>query len=127
MKTKDLIRRLQEADPSGELECCVGNNDILFVSTEASFYDGCLQVFERDKSQEPFYNVVGLKYVSEGTKVSIHTLSVEDVILNDPDVKISFDSEYSQQHYADGVEKIRQSVKEAIKKVDASSESDPKG
>jgi len=31
MKVKELIRRLQEADPSGEIEACVDNIDIHFV------------------------------------------------------------------------------------------------
>ena len=32
MKIKDLIAALQEADPSGEIECCVGNVDIWYVA-----------------------------------------------------------------------------------------------
>lgn len=31
MKTKILIEKLQKADPSGELECCVQNVDIVDV------------------------------------------------------------------------------------------------
>jgi len=43
VKTKDLIAQLQREDPSGELECCVGNEDIYLVERLPSYYDGDLK------------------------------------------------------------------------------------
>ena len=40
MKTADLIRRLQEADPTGELECVAGGEDVYFVQRLPMYYDG---------------------------------------------------------------------------------------
>ena len=34
MKSKELIQLLQEEDPTGEVEVCVNNVDIYFLSTE---------------------------------------------------------------------------------------------
>ena len=84
MKTKELIRRLQEADPTGEAECCVGNHDIFFVESKAAYWDGRLEVLVRDQSKEPWYNVVGAKITTHGTKINIRTLSIDDAIFNDP-------------------------------------------
>jgi len=84
MKTKELIQRLQEADPSGELECCVGNIDIYFITQEPAYYDGPLQVLTHDASlRDKAWSITGAKIVSSGTKVQIHTLSIEDVILDE--------------------------------------------
>lgn len=89
MKTRELIRQLTEADPSGELEVCVQNVDIHFVTTEPAYYDGSLQVLVRD-SNERFYDIVGAKYVRRGDKVVIHPLSIADAIRNDPDMPIDY-------------------------------------
>ena len=90
MKTKELIRQLMEADPTGEEECCVGNIDIHFVSKEPAYYDGTLQVLKRDPSKLPYYNIVGGEYVRSGFKVQIHTLSIVD-ILDDPEATLEYE------------------------------------
>jgi hypothetical protein len=76
MKTKELIRLLQEQDPSGELECCVYNVDIHCVECLPAFYDGSLQVLKRDHSKNPYYNVIGAAYVDQGHKIVIKPLSI---------------------------------------------------
>ena len=85
MKTKDLIAALQENDPSGEIECCVGNADIHFVDVEPAYYDGRLQILERDHSKDPYYNIVGAKRTSKGSKVVLHVYSIEDYISDNPE------------------------------------------
>ena len=89
MKTKELIRLLQEQDPSGEEECCCGNQDIFFVSKDFAYYDGSLQVLIRDPAKAPYYDVVGGKYVRTGFKIQIHTLGISD-ILDDPKAVIDY-------------------------------------
>jgi hypothetical protein len=81
MKTKELIRRLQEADPTGEVECCVGNLDIYDIYQIGAYYDGALQVLIHDESKrDKSWSVIGAKMKGNGTKVQINTLSIEDVI-----------------------------------------------
>ncbi len=95
MKTKELIKRLQEEDPSGEIEVCVGNVDIHFVERMPAYYDGSLQVLIRDYNTK-YYNIIGGKYVREGQKVKIHIMSITDAISNACSVGKSFNVDYSQ-------------------------------
>ncbi len=89
MKTKELIRLLSMEDPSGEEEVCVGNVDFHFVSKEPAYYDGSLQVLERDESNQ-YYNIVGAKYKRTGSKVQIYTLSITDAIYNNTDMPVDY-------------------------------------
>lgn len=85
MKTSELIRLLQEEDPSGEGHVVVGNLDIHFVEALPAYYDGSAQELIRDPARAPYYNITGGKYRRSGTKIQIHTLSFSSVIENDPD------------------------------------------
>lgn len=104
MKTKELIRRLQEADPSGDIECCVGNVDVFYVENMPAYYDGTLQVLTRDPAKAPYYDVVGGSYVRQGRKINIVTLAISSV-LDDPDVII----DYSQIGHEDLVKRYKDS------------------
>ena len=92
MKTKDLIKLLQEADPSGEGNVVVGNADIHFIEPQPAYYDGCMQVLIRDPALAPYYNIVGAKYQGKGNKLNIHTLSISDAIANDPEIPIYYEN-----------------------------------
>jgi hypothetical protein len=105
MKTKDLIAELQEADPSGELECCVENIDIFTVTTEPAYWDGRLQVLKRDPAKKPYYDLVGGKYTSKGSKVVISPMSITDLLWDDPDAEI----DYSEVGNPDSAERYRKS------------------
>lgn len=110
MKTKKLIELLQAADATGELECCVGNVDIHFVSQEPAYYDGRLEILIRDENIR-YYNVIGAKITGRGRKIQIHTLSIEDAMIDDPDLPVDL-SECSNGDYAAAVEKWRASAKQ---------------
>lgn len=85
MKTKELIKILQEADPEGETECVVDGRDIYFASNLPYYYDGkpWLLIHDLDKKGKS-WSIKGIKLMTSGDKVNIHTLDVEDVIWNDP-------------------------------------------
>lgn len=87
MKTKTLIKLLQETDPSGELECCIGNADILDVWREPAYYDGCLQTLIRNENDK----IIGGKIVGTGTKVIVYSQSISDILLDDPYFSIQYD------------------------------------
>lgn len=97
MKTKELIRQLQEADPTGEIECCVGNADIHFVQRLPAYYDGTLEVLVRDPEKRPFCDIVSGKRVSTGQKVNIHFMPIADAISEWPDFQV----DYSEDHHAE--------------------------
>jgi hypothetical protein len=87
VKTKDLIRQLQKADPSGELECSVHGKDVFFVEQEPGWKDGHYEVLIRDVAQ-PGYNVIGAKASLKGEKITIHTLSIQDALWDNPDLQV---------------------------------------
>ena len=59
MKTKELIKELQELDPTGETEVVCGCGDIYFVEELPAYYDGRLGVLIKDESKKPYYHVKG--------------------------------------------------------------------
>lgn len=91
MKTKTLIAKLQELDPSGEIEVCVGNVDIHFLSREGAYYDGALQVLKRDPALEgKCFNIIGAELRQVGEKIQVHTLSIRDLFWDLPDAPVEF-------------------------------------
>jgi len=107
MKTKKLIELLNAADPSGERECVIGNADIHGVYAQESYWDGCARVMIRDPKLDGYYDIIGAKVQAKGTKVSIHTMDIDDMLLDDPDAPVAYDCEYAEKHYKDRVEKWR--------------------
>ena len=110
MKTSELIRRLPEAYPNDEAECCVGNEDILFLEVLPGYYDGRLQVFTRDPARAPYFDIVGAKITSAGTKIKIRHLSVSDLLMDHPEMPVDTTrcgSDSANAHYAAQVEKWR--------------------
>lgn len=120
MKTKDLIAALQEADPTGEVECCVGNADIHCVYQEAAYWDGCLQVLIHDPAKKPYYDIIGGKYVASGNKVVIRPLSISDAIFNDENLPVYYEgmSEQKQQDYQKMVQDRRNQTKSICNDVE---------
>lgn len=109
MKTKELIRLLQQEDPSGEIECCVGNLDIHFISREPAYYDGALQVLTRDETETKYYNIIGGKYLRTGEKIQFHTMSISD-ILDDPKATVDYSqlgSKDLEKRYKESDDKTR--------------------
>lgn len=119
MKTKELIRQLQAADPTGEEEVSVGNVDIHFVDREPAYYDGCLQVLVRDENNK-FYNITGAKLVSRGSKVVIHTLSITDALWDNAELPIDYSGLTDAQalRYKESHDKTRQEVRDCEREIE---------
>ena|ERR1700742_1628707 len=116
MKTKDLIRLLNELDPTGEGHACIGNKDILSAHWEGSYYDGCLQVLKREGDfYEP--DIVGAEIRSKGRKLVIEPWSISDALWNEPDMPVAFDGDFARKNYAEQVEKWRTEVKESLERM----------
>ena len=114
MKTKKLIELLQATDPSGELECCIGNCDIHLVSADPAYWDGTLQVLDRDEDNE-YYNIIGAKYIDSGVKVVIRPLSITDAICNDVDLQVDYSALGSAQRkksYKESNDKTRKQMRQ---------------
>lgn len=115
MKTKDLIKELQELDPEGELECCIDNLDIGGISIEPAYWDGSLQLVEKGPDGE----ILGMKILDSGLKLVLSPTSVGDFIMNYPDGKIDFSdlSENRKSHWRRFVELKRNETKKIKKEV----------
>lgn len=87
MKTKELIRILQELDPSGEVEVNAGGGDIYSAETLPAYWDGALNVLIRDPSKSPYYDVIGMEEIRGGDKIRLNIMSLDDVIFDDEDDK----------------------------------------
>ncbi len=89
MKTKELIRQLQEADPEGEKEVCVGNVDIYFVEKKAAYWDGNLQVLQHDPELiGKCWSIVGAKVLEKGYKLNLSCVDIESLVYEDPGVEV---------------------------------------
>lgn len=117
MKTKELIRRLQEADPSGEAECVVDNHDIYFLDTVEGYWDGHHEVLVRDEAEQHFFNVIGAKISGRGRKVRLNVLPIEEVMLgfNMPDLPVDLSEcgVHQRHRYEEAVERWRQEARRA--------------
>ena len=86
MKTRELIAALQEADPSGELDCVVGNEAIEGVHDPHAAYDG---PYERIRFGEDG-QAIGADYVREGRKVVLLLFGIDTLLLDDPEAPVGF-------------------------------------
>jgi hypothetical protein len=108
VQTKELIRRLQEADPSGELEVTVGKTDIYFLQVIPSYYDGHCQILKRDPVLEGnCYNIVGAEIRSKGQHVCIETHSISEMLADEPDLPVTYDGTAAEARNKRRVEEWR--------------------
>ena len=121
MKTKKLIELLQKADPEGTGEVCIptqeGNVDIFNLEWKEGYWDGPYQVLIRDWDN-PYYNVVGAELRSDGNKLCIKTISIEDALLSDPDLPVKIVDIAVHKTLQDRVSRWRDETKEIHKKQD---------
>lgn len=75
MKTKELIRLLQENDPSGELEVVGSYGDIYFIERLPDYYDGKVNILIKDDEK-----IIGMKQNIGKDKIVLAELSLEDVM-----------------------------------------------
>jgi len=94
MKSKELIRLIQEADPTGEEHCCLHNSDIGSVDVEPAYYDGPLHVIDRDENGHPFRGT----RVRVGIKINITSLSISDCLEYDP-FEVQYPTEDDRKRY----------------------------
>lgn len=118
MKTKELVKKLLDADPSGELECAIdGNIDIIDVYQIPAYYDGYLEILERDHSKDPYYNICGGIITGEGMKVRIQPYSIKDGITDDVDFPVKIIGDNSG-HYKEEIENYREKVRLVLEKIE---------
>lgn len=120
MKTKELIRRLQEEDPSGEAEVVVGGEDIYFVEAMPAYYDGRPTLLVHDEAlRDKAWSIVGLHVPAGGVKkLRIVTVSAEDVFLSNPEAPVTYGDDGARRDEPQ-FEKLRAEMRNVIAEVDA--------
>ena len=78
MKTKDLIKMLQEVDPSGECQVNGYGGDLWFAQRLPWYYDGNSVIVER----KPNGVITGIRQGTkeDGDKVVIYELGIDEVM-----------------------------------------------
>lgn len=79
MKTKDLIKQLQELDSEGECNVFVGG-DIFFCLRLPYYYDGKPGILIRNEQNND--KIIGIRQITEtdGDKIYIYSQTLEDVV-----------------------------------------------
>ena len=117
MKTKKLIEMLQELDPEGEIEVCIGNEDIYFADRMPAYWDGRLQVLIRDEECE-YYNIIGAKYTSSGDKIKLYPLSILEALEEDPDLPVEVIDTFINKKMQKTVDRWREEAREYQRKFE---------
>jgi len=121
MKTKELIRLLQEQDPKNECEVVVDGDAIWCVHREPGYWDGPYCKLIEDENLKPYYSIIGVEYTRKGSKIFLDTMDYEDVIWDNPDAIFKIDGDFlekDKKHILDDVEKIRTEVRKMKKEMD---------
>lgn len=84
MISSELIKALQESDPEGTSEVIIDGNPIHFVHNYPGYYDGAYIKLLEGKEPRAIIAKVG-------RKVRLHTLSIDDIIFDDPTARIEFE------------------------------------
>lgn len=119
MKSKELIKLLQDLDPAGETEVCVDNLAIFSVYSSPSYWDGPLNIILREDAADK-YKITGFKITGRGTKIVIKALLLEDIFLDYPDLPVCLDelSESRQKELSVSIEKKRTEMKKIVQEAD---------
>jgi len=108
MTTGELIAALREADPDGTTPVCVSNDDIYFVERLPAYYDGRLQQLVHDESKRGrAWSIVGARVISAGNKVKIRTMSIQEVLIDKPELPIEGADPETVARWRDEAREIR--------------------
>ena len=84
MKVSELIKELTELDPNDECILCVSNHPISSIERLPYYWDGRLELIERDYTHTP----IKAGYKAGGCKISFHYNTLEDALIDNPEVEL---------------------------------------
>jgi hypothetical protein len=104
MLVKELIEKLKTFDQ--DIEVTDGNSSLYSICVEPGYWDGCFTKLYQDKSRDD-YNVTGCKIVATESKLVLSFMDWEDVLANDPEYPVDYDSKYTEEKYKERVDRYR--------------------
>ncbi len=113
MKSKELIRQLQELDPVGDIEVIGSAGDISFADRVQDYYDGYARTLLRNEKG----HIIGLEIGSatHADKIVLFELDTDAVLLDDPEAIII---NHTHRDYSKNIEDRREYVRKLEKRVD---------
>jgi hypothetical protein len=84
MKVSELIKELAELDPDDECVLCINNQPITSVARSPYYWDGRLELIERDRAYIP----IKVGYKMGGSKISFHYDTIEDALMDNPEAEL---------------------------------------
>lgn len=111
MKVKELIEKLQAADPSREAEVAINNCTVHEITpVDPGYYDGTYIKVHFDKSARDFYNRYGVTAVERGAhlkKINIRYMDMEEAFLENPEAKWIPNGSTHEQEFLETIDKCR--------------------
>ena len=119
MKVKKLIELLQEFDDDGEV--CIstedGNVDIFNLEQVPGYWDGVYHVMKRDWTKT-CYNIIGAEYRSDGWKIVIKPMSIQDALTDNSDLPIEVTDTFVEKRMQKQVDEWRKEAKDILAEVE---------
>ena len=84
MKTSELIKLLQDADPKDECRVCIGNCPVKEVQRDVFYWDGREEYVLRDENDQ----VIKVGFPDSGDKINIHRDSIDEALMDNPEAEI---------------------------------------
>lgn len=110
--TGELVKMLQEADPSGELPVFDWYGQPYCIEVTEFYWDGMqVMILHDEELLGKCYSVKAAKFLGEGKKAVIRSLNLSDVIGNNPDIEVDT-SGYDHYVNKDHKRKIEEAVQE---------------
>jgi hypothetical protein len=109
MKSKDVIAKLLELDPTGEIEVLVGTTqDIDYINKLDGYWDGTPHLAIKDNTLYG-YKTVGVNITrAMKDKICLYPLDTYELIFDTPDVPIYYEGKPSNLEH---LEKFREAAK----------------
>ena len=122
MKTKELIKQLQELDPEGDTDVIIDGAPVWTVEDLPAYYDGLKP--ELIQLGHRYFDVIGYRYTGKGRKISLRSCCLSDALVElmqasyepEEDIRIEIDteSETSCQLYLEQIKKEIKLIKEKV-------------
>lgn len=116
MKTKDLIRFLQEADPTGEAIVDGFDGAIHFVEGLPGYYDGCYEYLTKEDPNDWNSKTTGYVISRTGKKILLRCYSLELFCFDHPELPVTIEgfSEEKEKMLKEKIAAWREEGRQAI-------------
>ena len=119
MKSSEIIKKIQEIDPTGEMEVCIENEDIFMIQQKPAYWNGRLQRLIWNENR-----ITGAEILQTGNKICITPLGIEELVYTYPDIPINLSdlAPQTRKSWLDSITQWRETARKLEKEVNAGME-----